>query len=259
MRKKYAVSAVLAIEIAMAALPAQAAKNPYELKADKNNKGMVIVEIDDSPIAGALFAKPVDFNLEVTWFDQARKKPHVELHWVSSPNAAEFQQVSDDAGHRYLIGPIGEGDTMIVSYYSQSKWGVCYDAQTYHFFIKGGTYNFIGKYNPYPSQMAIQEAVQAGKMPRYIQQNSYIVPLTGKKVGDDLIPATELPDDKKTIETLLANKLGAPVEVLTPELKTTDYNLAKNAFGSTSCAFWSSKSDLTTAPTDDAMASPDKP
>jgi hypothetical protein len=243
---------------AMAPAWAHAEKNPYELKADKNNKGMVIVEIDDSPIANAPLAHPVSFNLEVTWFDAARKKPHIELHWVSSPNTAEFTEVSE-SGHRYLIGPIGEGEAMIVSYYVQSNWGVCYDAQTYHFAIKRGTYNFIGKYNPYTSQQAIQDAVTTGKMPRTVQSHGWIPPLTGQKLGDDLIPASELPDDKTAIEALLASKLGAPVSVVEPPLQTIDYNLAKNAWGGTTCAFWSSASDLKEAPAGSDAAPPANP
>ena len=235
----------------MAVLPAaaHAEKNPYELKVGKKNKGMVIIEIDDSPIANAPLSRPQAFTLQVTWLDHARKKPHIELNWVTSRTTADLTEVSDAAGHRYLIGPIGEGDAMIVSYYVQNAWGVCYDAQTAYFNIKRGTYNFIGKYNPYTSQIAIQDAVAAGKMSRYTSNNSYIPPLTGQKLGDDLIPASELPDDKAAIEALLASKLGAPVTVEEPALQSTDYNLAKNAFGQTSCMFWSNASDMTTAPT----------
>lgn len=232
-----------------------AKKNPFELKATKDNKGMIIVEIDDSPVqsadilAGHLpIVPPLPFSLGVTWFDAERKKPHVELHWVSTPNTADFQEVADDEGHRYLIGAIGESEALIASFYVQDKWGSCYNAETYHFFVKGGAYTFIGRFNPYPSYKRIIAAVQSGQMPRSVSQNSAIPPLTEQILTPDFVAATDLPDDKARIETLLMQKLGKPIALQTAALHKTDYNLAKNGFLQTSCMFWSSGGDMKAEP-----------
>lgn len=157
-----------------------AKKSPWELPKPKKNKpgkGMVIIALDDSFITDRKLDMPQDDSgLTVTWYDPELKRPHIELHWVSSPNAAEFRTVTNESGRRYLVGAIGQGEALIVSYTVQSKWSTCYNQETMHFFIKEGTYNFIGLYDPWLARARIERAVITGQMPSSVPQNSAIPP-----------------------------------------------------------------------------------
>lgn len=222
-----------------------AKKSPWELpepKGKEPGKGMVIIALDDRLISDLKLDPPQDdFGLAVTWFDPELKRPHIELHWISSPNAAEFRTVTDESGRRYLVGAIGQGEALVVSYTIQSKWSTCYNSETVHFFIKEGTYNFIGLYDPWLARARIERAVITGQMPSSVPQNSAIPPLRDVKL-EGFTPAKDLPDIKANIETIAGKALGKPIEILTPELKTTDYTLSRNAYGQPSCMFWRSKS-----------------
>jgi hypothetical protein len=215
-----------------------APKSPWvlpEAKRNKPGKGMVIIALDDSFITDRKLELPEnDFELRVTSFDPDLKRPHLELHWVSSPNLAEFNTVVAENGRRYLVGPIGQGEVLIVSYNLQSDWRICYNRETFHFFVKEGTYNFIGRYDPWLARGRIEHAVRTGQMPSSVSQSSSIPPIQDVSL-DGFTPANDLPDVKAELENMAAQAISNPVTIITPELKATHYALSRNRHGQPSC------------------------
>lgn len=218
-------------------------KNPFKVKPDKFNRGTVIVAIDDAPEDWDPATSKLDFQLEVDWFDRVKKKPHVELHLTgNTPFTALFTPVTDAQGHRYLVGSIGEGEALIVSYYARFSWGMCYNAETYHFYVKRGTYNFIGRFDDKPSFDVIDHYIKDGVMPAEMAPNARTRPIIGRRL-EGFTTGDVLPDDKARVEALAARWLGHPVDILTPVMTKTDYNVSSNPLGDTECAYWSGGGD----------------
>lgn len=234
--------AVILVAIAACTTHAMAATNPFELKSDRFNRGMVIIALDDATTGS--YKTEDGFSMDVLWYDPVAKKPHIQLDWFTfvHPDIAYFTLVRDGDGRGYLIGSMGQGEAVIASYWYMEKWGMCYNAGTYHFFVKGGAYNFIGRFNDQPSFETLNNAVAAGQLPSSIPVDG-----SGGLLFDQTLtgftPAEDRPGDKDRLATFLATKIGHPVDIVTPKLSRTSYNLSTYKSGKRDCAIWLQNGD----------------
>jgi hypothetical protein len=269
MHRLYTLLFVVALAMLGAPHQALAKYNPFELKPGKGKAILIVAIDDDGPkksIRDSLIARdpsmlakledPKDpasvmlasiapqslaFELALTWYDEAVKKPYVKLGWVASPSVANFSIVSDSKGRRYLVGPMGEGDAIFAAITVQGRWSLCFNAETRAFSFKADTYYFLGQFDPYPSAEAINRAVMTGVMPRSVSQYTSVAPLIDRKFAP-FTPAAELPERIADVEAMVAENTGSAKTVQIPDLKITDYNLSRFA-GAPTCYVRGSKSE----------------
>lgn len=201
--------------------------NPFEIKADAYNRGMVIIALDNPPDGYP------ERHLTLYRFDPVQKK----LSWPTdaaekkvypSPYVSDFKLVTDDAGHDFLVSSMAEGEVVIHSFYSQNYWGMYYNADTYRFFVKGGAYTFVGRFNDQPSYKILNDAIAAGKLPASIPEGGF----GGFLYDQTLIgftPGTERPADKDLVAAMVAKAMGHPVDIVTPELTRTEVVMVRPA------------------------------
>jgi hypothetical protein len=193
--------------------------SPFELKPDKDSSGLVIIAIDDEVPTSPGYAS----DLNIHWYDPAKNVPYYR---PTSLSRANLQLVTDSNGHRFLVGQIGQGEAIISSLTNQRKWSMCYNSGTYHFFVKGGAYNFIGHFDDGPSYKALDDAVTAGKLPASVPEDEMAGIILDQTLTG-FTPGENRPGDKERVAALLAAKLGHPVDIVTPTLTRTDFNLSK--------------------------------
>lgn len=181
--------------------------DPFAISPDAGSRGTVIITLDNPPDSDA------DDVLSVVAFDPVAK--------TTKADAVLFQLVTDDAGHNFLLGTIPEGEAVITSGSHQDRWTTYFDAGTYHFFVKGGAYNFIGRYNDEPSYKVLDAAIAAGKLPSTAPVDLYHSVLYGQTLTG-FTPGEFRSGDKDLVAALVAKKLGHPVAILTPALTWTD-------------------------------------
>jgi hypothetical protein len=219
------IAAVFAAIAAVSVQPAVA--GPFDIPADKSHPGVIIVAIDD--------ARPdtdpavVDFGLEIDWFDPGAKRPFLYNFFYNNAAFTFLRLVRDEDGHRFLVGQIGQGEAIITRYYAQTSWNMCLNKGTYHFFVEGGTYNFIGHFDDLPSFLAIDTAITNGRMSSYAE-DGYAEPYLFDQKLEGLTPADKVPEDQARAAKLVAKALGHPVDILTPTLVPTDYTFAWDNF-----------------------------
>lgn len=195
------------------------APEPFDFNDDRPHEGIVIIALDNPPADAPILDGPF-----VTSFDPVNKTRITD----KSPSVrtfADFQLVTDDTGHNFLVGPLREGDAMIEAYSSLSWWRMYYNAGTYHFHVTGGAYNFIGRFNDGPANKVIGDAITAGKLPASTQVVDgaghinvlYDQTLTG------FTPAENRPGDKDLVAALAAKRLGHSVNIVVPTLTRTDF------------------------------------
>ncbi len=227
MRRLIAGAFAVVAAVLSAQSTAAAEKNPFEIPSDKYHRGLLVIAVD----------RP-GFDLDVQHFDPIAKKPFVKLQWVSNPDAPAFKRFTDTQGHQFLVGSISEGEGVIVSYYF-NIYGMCFDAETYHFYVKAGSYNFLGHFDDGPSQQYIVEALSSGSI-GIIGKEQYArdYPIIGRKL-EGFTPGESLPETKSEVGQMIATALGHPVEVLTPAMGKTNYNTSANPLGRSICSPWS--------------------
>ncbi len=194
-------------------------QDPFEIKPDAFNRGVVIIALDNPPDS-----RPSN-TLGIFWFDVAQKKQVVldspAAKIAPIPQYAYLDLVTDDSGHNFLVGTMGEGEAAIMTHCSQDYWCMHYNAGTYHFFVKGGAYNFIGRFNDGPSYKILNDAIAAGKLPANVLEDGPVSMLDDQTLSG-FTPGEERPGDRELVAAMVTKRLGHPVDIVTPTLTRTE-------------------------------------